>query len=107
MDTDTALDIRPDLAAELVLLPDITLYFPLPIIFYVSPQQPQLAQRLEAGLNRARQDGSFERLFTSHFAQELHMIREGGGRRISLTNPFVPKELASEKALDATGPRGR
>lgn len=96
MDADTALDIRPELAGQLMLLPDITLYFPLPIIFYVNIHEPRLAERLEAGLNLARQDGSFERLFRSSFAHELQMIREGSARRFVLANPFVPKELAAE-----------
>lgn len=100
MDADTTLGARPELAGQLMLLPDITLYFPLPIIFYVNIHEPPLAERLEAGLNLARQDGSFERLFRSHFAHELQLIREGSGRRFSLANPFVPKELAVERSVE-------
>lgn len=100
MDVDTVLDKHPQLADRLVLLPDITLFFPLPIIFYVSPQQPQLAQRLEAGLKLAKQDGSFERLFKASFAREFQLLREGSARRIVLANPFVPKELARDRSLE-------
>lgn len=102
MDAETVLNSRPDLAGQLMLLPDITLYLPLPIIFYVSIHEPQLAQRLVAGLHQARQDGSFERLFRSSFAHELQLLREGSARRFLLTNPFVPKELAVEKSLEPT-----
>ena len=100
MDADTVLNSRPELADQLMLLPDITLYCPLPIIFYVNIHEPQMAERLEAGLNLARQDGSLERLFRSSFAHELQLIREGSPRRFLLTNPFVPKELAAEKFLE-------
>jgi len=100
MDTETTLASRPELAGQLMLLPDITLYFPLPIIFYVNVHEPQMAERLEVGLNLARQDGSLERLFRSSFAHELQLIREGSGRRFLLVNPFVPKELAAEKTVE-------
>ncbi|MFG6486382.1 hypothetical protein ACG04R_06850 [Roseateles sp. BYS78W] len=104
MDADTTLSSRPDLAGQLMLLPDITLYFPLPVIFYVNIHEPRMAERLEAGLNLARQDGSFERLFRSHFAHELQLIREGSGRRFMLANPFVPKELTLEASEADTSP---
>jgi hypothetical protein len=95
-DVDTALKLRPELAGELMLLPDITLHFALPIIFYVNIHEPQMAERLEKGLHLARQDGSFERLFQASFADELRLIREGSARRFMLVNPFVPNELVDE-----------
>ncbi|KQW46431.1 MULTISPECIES: hypothetical protein [unclassified Roseateles] len=101
-DVETALNPRPELAGELMLLPDITLHFALPIIFYVNIHEPQMAERLEKGLNLARQDGSFERLFQASFADELRLIREGASRRFMLVNPFIPKELAAEKPLEPT-----
>jgi len=99
-DVGTALNARPELAGELMLLPDITLHFALPIIFYVNIHEPQMAERLEKGLNLARQDGSFERLFRRSFADELQLIREGSPRRFLLSNPFVPKELADEESVE-------
>ncbi|RZL38386.1 MAG: hypothetical protein EOP35_05890 [Rubrivivax sp.] len=99
-DVDTALTNRPELAGQLMLLPDITLYFPLPIIFYVNIHEPRMAQRLEAGLTLARQDGSFERLFRSSFARELQLVREPSARRFLLVNPFAPRELAPERSAE-------
>jgi hypothetical protein len=104
MDAETTLASRPELAAQLLLLPDITLYFPLPVIFYVNIHEPRMAERLEAGLNLARQDGSFERLFKSHFAHELQLIRDGSSKRFMLNNPFVPVELSTDKSLVAAEP---
>jgi hypothetical protein len=100
MDVDTVLATRPEVADRLVVLRDITLFFPLPVIFYVSPQEPRLAQRLEAGLQLARHDGSLDRLFKGSFAREFQLLREGSARRFVLANPFVPKELAAQTSLD-------
>ncbi|MBW8779411.1 MAG: hypothetical protein JF585_09360, partial [Burkholderiales bacterium] len=102
MDVDTILASRPELAEQLMLLPDITVYFPLPVIFYVNIHEPRMAERLEAGLNLARQDGSFERLFKSSFAHELQLLRDGAHKRFVLANPFVPRELVEEKPLEPT-----
>lgn len=99
-DVEAALKARPELAGELMLLPDITLYFPLPIIFYVNIHEPRMAQRLEKGLHLSRQDGSFERLFQASFADELRLLRDGSPRRFELINPFVPKALTDEKAVE-------
>jgi hypothetical protein len=104
MDAKTTLASRPELAEQLMLLPDITLYFPLPVIFYVNIHEPRMAERLEAGLKLARQDGSFERLFRSHFAGELQLIRDGSSKRFMLNNPFVPVELSTDKSLVAAEP---
>ena len=105
MDVETTLNSRPELAGQLMLLPDITIYFPLPVIFYVTIHEPRMAERLEAGLNLARQDGSLERLFKSSFAHELELLRNGTHKRFTLTNPFVPRELVEEKKpLEAAEP---
>jgi hypothetical protein len=101
MDVETVLASRPELAEQLTLLPDITIYFPLPVIFYVNIHEPRMAERLEAGLNLARQDGSLDRLFKSSFARELQLMRDGTHKRFVLTNPFVPRELVEEKSLEA------
>lgn len=105
MEIGTVLNSRPELADQLMLLPDITLYFPLPIIFYVNIHEPLLAARLEAGLRLAKQDGSFERLFKTSFARELQLLQQTAARRFVLTNPFVPQELAQELSLAPARPR--
>ncbi|MEO6279062.1 hypothetical protein [Roseateles sp.] len=105
LEATTALNYRPELAGELMLLPDITVYLPLPIIFYVNVHEPLMAERLEKGLALAKQDGSFERLFKSSFADELQLIQDGSRVHFALSNPFVPKELTDEKSLEP-GARG-
>jgi hypothetical protein len=87
-----------------MLLPDITLYFPLPVIFYVNIHEPRMAERLEAGLKQARQDGSFERLFRASFADEIQLVRDGSVRQFMLVNPFAPKDLAMTRLLEPIAP---
>lgn len=51
---------------SLVIEPKLLLYYPAPIYFFVSKKNLLLAQRLEAGLRLAIQDGSFDMLFYSY-----------------------------------------
>jgi hypothetical protein len=49
----------------LALEPSIFLHYEVPVYFFVSRDRPELADRIERGLNIALKDGSFEALFLS------------------------------------------
>lgn len=46
----------------------ILLYVPLPVFFYVNPNKPKLAERITEGLQLMISNGSFQTLFSKHFA---------------------------------------
>ncbi|MEC9275187.1 MAG: hypothetical protein VYC18_02555, partial [Pseudomonadota bacterium] len=48
---------------DIIIEPSVLLYYPSYMFFFVSQSKPELAQRIERGLNIARQDGSFAALF--------------------------------------------
>jgi hypothetical protein len=48
---------------ELALERSFVIYMPLPRYFFVAPDQPRLAERIEAGLRAMIADGSFDRIF--------------------------------------------
>ncbi len=56
--------------------------YPLALLFFILPKYPELAQRIELGLQRVRQSGVLERF-----------VGEGVGstiRRLKLDNPDLP-----------------
>ena len=63
----------PQLAGSgrLVVVPKIALFYPLDDFFWVSPRRPELAEAIELGLQRARDDGSFDALFRSQYGSAL------------------------------------
>lgn len=78
--------------------PDLALYYVYPRYFFISKNQPELADRVNRGLQLALEDGSFDRLFFEYNAQFL--IRSNlSNRKIlkHLDNPNFPK---SEKEPD-------
>lgn len=99
IEAESALAKKPEMAKQLTMAPGIIIYFPLPIIFYVNIHEPKLAQRLEKGLDMAKKDGSFERLFQQFFSGEIQIIRNKQQRNFILKSSFLPKELTIEKPL--------
>ena len=49
----------------------ILLKLSLPVYFFVNPTKPELAKRIETGLKRMIEDGSFDDTFNKHFIKSL------------------------------------
>lgn len=71
------------------LVPEQTLliYMPLPVYFYVSPEQPQLADRLTLGLKYLKEKGELARIFKAHFGERLKRLHLSKRTLITLSNP--------------------
>ncbi|WP_157471605.1 type 2 periplasmic-binding domain-containing protein [Gilvimarinus agarilyticus] len=54
-------------AAQLTIVDDLLIHYPLPVYVQVSHNRPELAARLRFGLERARRDGSLNALFEQHY----------------------------------------
>lgn len=78
---------------EVVIAPNILIYYPFPVIFQVSIKQPEYAKRVELGLSAAKQDGSMEELFEHYFAEDLKKLRAPDMHVFVLKNERVPDEL--------------
>lgn len=72
----------------------ILLYYPLPLIFYVNPQRPILAKRLQLGLNAIIQNGKHQSLFDKHHGNVVERLNLPSRKLITLANPYLPKVLA-------------
>ena len=72
--------------------PDIAIYYPYPVYFHINTRYHDIAKRIELGLLKAKQDGSFRALFRRHhqFAidwlsrNHLHIILLQGATQASL-----------------------
>jgi hypothetical protein len=88
----TEVDFYPDL--NLKIEEELMLHYRNPYFFFVSYENEALAQRIEVGLQRARDNGSFDHLFNSiprhQWAQQL--LVESKRRVIELQH--VEQELA-------------
>lgn len=78
----------PDLAIEKHLL----IYYPWPYYFFVNKKDTALAERIKAGLDMMRKDGSFDAIFLKYNSTSIKMANIKNRRIIRLDNPDLPKE---------------
>lgn len=90
---------RKNLYPDLVVEGKLALYLPSPTYFFVSPQTPHLAERLEVGLQEMVEDGSLDQIFEAYHRRDLERANLGQRRIISLEN----KTLSDETPLMQTG----
>lgn len=78
---------------NLIIEPDLVLYYPFPLVFYVHPEKPNLAKRIEHGLTQLSDNGKLDALFEHYFGETLRELDLGNRNVISLRNPILPMEL--------------
>ncbi len=86
IEVEDELKQHPDLAIE----PRLVFRYPLALLFFVSPKYPELAQRIELGLQRARQSGAFDRVFEEGFGSTIRRLNLDERVRLELHNPDLP-----------------
>lgn len=73
-------EIKPELDAfrptmpELAIVDGIAIYTYLPMYFFVSREQPVLAERLSYGLQKAHDNGQWDSLFHRYFSDTLSLL---------------------------------
>jgi hypothetical protein len=80
-------------ALQLDVEKKLVLVYPLPTYFFVSRHRPQVAKDVEAGLEQAIRDGSFDNYFyQSKEVRDVLRIADLPNRKaFYIANPFLPK----------------
>lgn len=74
--------------------PSLMLYYPFPLVFYVTPTNPNLAKRVKTGLNKIIASGEFEVLFKHHHGDVVQRLNLGNRKIFRLSNPALPAEMS-------------
>jgi len=77
---------------NLVIVPDLYIFYPIPLYLSVSKNQPLLAKRLTAGSERILADGSLNTLFDRHFKYSDNALNQASSRIFILDNPLISRE---------------
>ncbi|MCP4110300.1 MAG: amino acid ABC transporter substrate-binding protein [Desulfobacteraceae bacterium] len=77
----------PNLTVE----PNIAVYYPYPVYFFVNKQNLKLADRIERGLKRVTKDGSFEKLFLKYHDAVIRQADLKNRKMFVLKNPVPTK----------------
>jgi hypothetical protein len=82
-----------DLNKELLIEPNILVYYPLPLVFYVHPEKIELANIVEIGLKTAIANGKHAALFEMHHPNIMDRLALRTRKTIHLSNPYLPESL--------------
>ena len=75
---------------ELSVVDNVMLFYPHPVYFFVTHHRPDLAKKLELGLQKAIDDGSYKALFFEEHQSILNQSNLSKRRLIKLSNPVAP-----------------
>ncbi len=84
---------------DLVIEQNIVIHYPLPQFFFINPEKPLLAERLQLGLTRLQESGETELLFDSYYRELLNKFDLKKRVFIELQNPTLSPETI--KAMQA------
>ena len=78
----------------LIIDQNILLFYPFPLVFYVNPDQPKLAERIEKGLQKINSSGKLDAIFDEHYGNIIEQLNLNSRRLFVLENPLIPDEFS-------------
>ena len=79
----------------LCLEASLLIYYPFPLLFYVNPDKPELAKRIEEGLDRIIENGALDQLFREQYGDLVTRLRLKDRTTFRLENPNLSEELTA------------
>jgi hypothetical protein len=77
----------------LIIDQNILLFYPFPLVFYVNPDLPKLAERIKEGLQSIISTGKLDTIFNAHYGKITEQLNLNSRRIFVLDNPLVPDEF--------------
>ena len=91
------LKLRKRFFDDLVIEPNILLHLPAPSYFFVSPQYPKIAERLEYGLEEMVASGELQQLFEETFTKYIDLLDLKNRKVIEVGNPLLPEKTPLDR----------
>jgi len=76
---------------------NLVLVYPSAYYFFVEPGKPELAEAIERGLNKAVEDGSFEKAFLGYFGDVIERSGLSKRRIIRVENAIMPEDTPLDR----------
>lgn len=91
-------DVRHQQYPSLAIEQRLLLYYPFPMYFFVTPKMPELAARVQSGMQAIVADGTLDRLFYAEYADLLLRSDLCQRRLLKVSNPELSVQTPFEKA---------
>ncbi len=82
---------------NLAIEPEVALYYPMPLYYFVARQNAELAKDIQTGLQTLIQSGEMRALFEQSYGAVLQQLAISHRTIIELDNPFLPDNIALPK----------
>lgn len=76
---------------------NLLFFYPFPLVFYVNPNLPELAARVEEGMKRIIDSGELDTIFDSYYGDVVEKLNLKDRKLIILDNPLIPDEFRDLK----------
>lgn len=77
----------------LIIDKNLLLFYPFPLVFYVNPRLPQLAERIEDGFQKIIASGELDTIFNQHYGNIGEQLNLDNRVLITLDNPLIPENF--------------
>ncbi len=77
----------------LIIDQNLLLFYPFPLVFYVNPDKPKIAERIEQGLQSIISSGKLDAIFDEHYGNIVEQLKLDKRRIFVLDNPLIPDEF--------------
>lgn len=77
----------------LIVDQNILLFYPFPLVFYINPEQPKLAERIEQGFQKITSSGKLDSLFNKYYGSITEQLNLDKRRIFVLDNPLLPNDF--------------
>lgn len=82
---------------SLTIEDNLMLFYPFPLVFYVNPNMPELAQRIDQGLQAIIDSGELDDIFNRYYDNIVQTLNLEKRTLFMLENPLIPEEFADLK----------
>lgn len=96
------LGVRQAKFPQLMIEKRLLIYYEYPIYLYVSAKHPEIADRLSKGFKIIKANGAFDKLFESHYKDELTMLDVQHRHTICIKSPFLPAAQQCQPSSNIT-----
>jgi len=90
LEIDRALNDQLKHYPDFTIVPNVYIFYPIPVYLSVSRFQPELAKRLTKGLGDMYEDGTVDALFKRHYNNTDINLSNTAPRVFILNNPLIP-----------------
>lgn len=80
---------------DLIIEKNILLFYPFPLVFYVNPNLPNMAERIEQGLQSIISSGKMDAIFDEHYGEITEQLNLDDRSIFILDNPLIPDEFSN------------